>query len=457
MRNDREVAKPDAGARLERLPMSRYQYLLFAVVATAFLFDTADTAALAYMLGTIKADLGLSVAQAGVLASASLLGMFFGAGTAGVLADRFGRKPVFQFSMLLWGLGSLLCGLSTTYTGLLKARLLLGVGMGMELPVALALIAEYLPTHLRGRFTAILEGFLPVGFIGVGILVYFLMPLVGWRGVFVVLAVPALFLFVVRRMVPESPRWLEAAGRLDEAEDVMALIESKVMRAAGLLRLPEPVIGIVTLETDTRHRWLSAIGDLWHPDYRRRTLMLWIVWFLTLLGFYGLTSWLASLLQQAGYAATQSIFYTMLISCAGIPGFMAAAYALERWGRKPTAITCLLGSAIAAFVYGQCISHRADLPLLIAAGLAMQFFVFGMWSVIYAYTPELYPTRSRGTGSSMASAIGRIGSIIGPSGIALMLPLTGPSGAFAVGAGCFAVAAATIALLGPETRGVALN
>jgi putative MFS transporter len=457
MRNDSMAAKPNAGARLERLPMSRYQYTLFVVVATAFLFDTADTAALGYMLGRIKAELGLSVAQAGVLASASLLGMLFGAGSAGILADRFGRKPVFQFSMVLWGIGSLLCGLSTTYAALLGSRLVLGLGMGMELPIALALVAEYMPTHLRGRFTAVLEGFLPIGFIAVGILVYFLMPLVGWKGVFIALSVPALFLFVIRRTVPESPRWLEATGRLDEAERVMALIEGRVMRAAKLTRLPDPVVSVVTLEADTQHRWFGSIKDLWHPDYRDRTRMLWIVWFFSQIGYYGLTSWLASLLEQAGYAGAKSILYTIVMSFAGIPGFIGAAYLLERWGRKPTAALYLLGGAAAAFVYGQCISHQADLPVVIAAGLAMQFFIFGMWSVIYAYTPEHYPTRSRGTGSSMASSVGRIGSILGPAGIAFILPHTGTVGAFGLGACSFAIAAGAILWLGVETKGVPLN
>jgi putative MFS transporter len=194
---------PNVVARLERLPMSSYQRGLFAIIATAFLFDTMDTAALAYMLGTIKGELGLSVAQTGLLASSSLLGMLIGAAAAGILSDKFGRKPAFQFSMIIWGIGSLLCGMSTTYSGLLMARVFLGVGMGMELPIALALVAEFLPTQSRGRYTAILEGFLPIGFIAVGLLVYFLMPLVGWRGIFIVLAVPAVFLFVIRRLVPE--------------------------------------------------------------------------------------------------------------------------------------------------------------------------------------------------------------------------------------------------------------
>jgi putative MFS transporter len=457
MKPTQSLSAPGAAARLERLPMSRYQISIFALIATAFLFDTMDTAALAYMLGSIKAELGLSTAQAGVLASSSLFGMLIGAALAGVLSDRFGRKPVFQFSMILWGLGSLFCGLSNQYSSLLSARVLLGIGMGMELPIALALVSEFLPTRLRGRYAAVLEGFLPIGFIAVGLLVYFLMPVVGWRGVFIVLAVPAVFLLVIRRYVPESPRWLEATGRTAQAEAAMSHIEGKVMRALDRRDLPPPPAGIVTLEVHPNGGFFASIADLWHPRYRVRTLMLWVVWFFTLLGFYGLTSWLAALLQQAGYAVTKSIFYTIVMSLAGIPGFICAAWALERFGRKRAAVCFLLGSAVTAFIYGQLASHRLPIEQVIIAGLMMQFFLFGMWCVIYAYTPELYPTRSRGTGSGMASAVGRIGSIIGPFGMGIVIPIAGTNGAFGVGAVCFFIAALSIALLGVETKGVPLD
>ncbi|WP_158906937.1 MFS transporter [Burkholderia sp. L27(2015)] len=449
--------QPNVASRLERLPLSRYQHVIFLIIATAFLFDTMDTAALAYMLGTIKADLGITTAQTGLLASASLLGMLVGAAAAGILSDKYGRKPIFQFSMVLWGAGSLFCGLSNTYLSLMASRVLLGVGMGMELPIALTLVAEFLPTRLRGRYTAVLEGFLPIGFIAVGLLVYFLMPVLGWRGIFIVMAIPALFLLVIRRVVPESPRWLEATGKYGTAETTMAAIENHVMRALRIKTLAAPVEGVITIGADVEAGWLASVKDLWLPECRTRTVMLWIVWFFTLLGFYGLTSWLAALLQQAGYAVTKSILYTVVMSCAGIPGFMCAAWSLERWGRKPAAVFFLLGSAVFAFIYGQCAGHHLAVAELIVSGLLLQFFLFGMWCVIYAYTPELYPTRSRTTGSGMASAIGRIGSMIGPFGIGLILPAMGQDGAFGIGAVCFLISAISIVLLGVETKGVPLT
>ncbi|SOZ18406.1 putative transporter, Major facilitator superfamily (MFS_1) [Cupriavidus taiwanensis] len=447
--------KLEAGiaARLERLPMTGYQRSLFGIIATAWFFDSMDLGLMTFVLGSIKAEFGLSAAQAGLLASSSFLGMFLGAAIAGLLADRFGRKPVFQVSMIFWGVGSLMCGLADNVTSLMIYRVLLGFGMGMEFPIGLSMVSEIVPAKSRGKYVAILEGFWPIGFIAAGALTYLLLPVIGWRGIFIALAVPAVFVFVVRRMVPESPRWLEDVGRKSEADTVMAGIEQRVERASGR---PLPAVSATFGGTQATSR-KARFMELWSGPYARRTVMLWSVWFFALLGYYGLTTWLGALLQQAGYAVTKSVLYTVYISLAGIPGFIFSAWLLEKWGRKPTCALMLIGSAVAAYAYGQAAVHRLPVEQLIAAGLCMQFFLFGMWSVLYAYTPELYPTRSRATGSGFASSVGRIGSLAGPYLVGVLLPVAGQGGVFTLGALSFAVAAAVVLLLGVETRGKALE
>ena len=441
-------------ARLERLPMTSYQRMLFGIIATAWFFDSMDLGIMTFVLGTIKAEFGLSAAQAGMLASSSFVGMFLGAATAGMLADKFGRKPVFQMSMIFWGVGSLMCGLSSNVNELMAYRVLLGFGMGMEFPIGLAMVSEIVPASSRGRYVAILEGFWPLGFIAAGVTAYLLLPVIGWRGIFIALSVPAVFVFIVRRHVPESPRWLEDAGRLDEADRVTSGFEERVLAASGQLSLP-PV-------RSTSHKQ-PALGrgvlfsELWKGVYAKRTLMLWALWLFALLGYYGLTTWLGALLQQAGYEVTKSVLYTVLISLAGIPGFIFSAWLLEAWGRKPTCVLMLLGSALAAYFYGQAAATQAPVSQLITAGLFMQFFLFGMWSVLYAYTPELYPTRSRATGAGFASSVGRVGSLVGPYIVGVLLPVTGQAGIFTLGAASFVVAALVVILLGVETKGQSLE
>ncbi|MGY2487957.1 MFS transporter [Cupriavidus sp. CP313] len=446
-------ARANAAARLERLPFSGYHKLIFIIIAVAFFFDSVDLATMTFVLGSIKQEFGLSTATTGLVASASFFGMVLGAALAGLLADRFGRRPVFQWSMVLWGVASYLCSTAQSVEALIAWRVLLGIGMGMEFPVAQTLLSEFVPTANRGRLIALMDGFWPLGFITAGVVSYFVLPQFGWRTVFALLAIPAVFVLIVRRLVPESPRWLEHAGRHAEADAVMRDIEARVMRSAGVSTLPRPSQQLMAAPVRGR----GALREIWSGAYRRRTTMVWLLWFFALLGFYGLTSWLGALLQQAGFAVTQSVYYTVLISLGGIPGFLCAAWLVERWGRKPTCIASLLGGGTMAYLYGQSAMYGGSVTLLVGTGLAMQFFLFGMWAVLYTYTPEQYGTGARATGSGFASAIGRIGSLIGPYVVGVVLPVFGQGGVFTLGAISFAVAALAVWVLGIETRGVALE
>ena len=451
----RSAAKSAAGAaqtaaiaaRLERLPLTSYQRGLFAIIATAWFFDSMDLGALTFVLGPIKQSFGLSTSEAGLLSSMSFLGMFIGAASAGLLADRFGRTRVFQVSMIFWGLGSILCGLSPTVQTLAAARVLLGFGMGMEFPVAQSMVSEIIPARQRGRYIALLEGFWPLGFVASGLLSFAVLSLADWHWVFILQGIPAIFVLIVRRYVPESPRWLASHGDAAAAERVMSEIEQKVSQRLGGAALPAPAPEKVEM------RRSQGLATLFSAGYGRRTIMLWCLWFFALLGFYGLTTWLGALLQAKGFPVTKSVYYTIMISLAGIPGFLTAAWMIEALGRKTTLIATLLGAAMSSYFYG----GATDQTQLIVAGLCMQFCSFGMWSALYAYTPELYPTHVRATGTGFASAVGRIGSLIGPSLIGFILPTAGQSGVFALGAGAFALAALVVLVLGEETRGRTLE
>lgn len=403
----RRLTTGEVSARLERLPWTRYQRGIFLMIATAWLFDSIDLGALTFLLAPISREFGLTPTQAGLVGSATFAGMFIGAVAAGMLADRYGRLTVFKYSILVWGSASLLLAFSWDFASLASFRFLLGVGMGAEFPVAAALLSEFMPTAKRGRYVALMEGTWPVGFILSGVASFILLSTVlGWRGFFVMQALLAVVALIVRRNLPESPRWLIARGRYDEARATLEGLERNTERASGRpLPEPEPSTAFGS-PTDAEVGWRTLLS----PEYRTRTLASWAMWFCLLGGYYGLTTWLGKLLSDSGFDVVKSVGYIVLMALWGIPGFLTAAYLIERVGRK----VCLIGfaccSGAAAFVYG----NAASLPELIITGSFLQFFFFGMFSSIFAFTPELFPTRARALGMGSSTAAGRLGSIFGP-------------------------------------------
>ncbi len=445
---------PDAAAaanvanRLERLPMTGYQRRLFAIIASAWLVDQIDVALLTFLLGSIVATFGLTPLQAGLLASTTFAGQLVGNVAAGLAADRWGRRAIFQVTMLVWGLASFMAALAWSAPVLMACRFLIGVGVGGEAPVAQAMVSELVPASVRGRTIALMEGGWAVGYVLSGAISTLVLPYLGWRWVFAAVGSLSLVVLLVRRGLPESPRWLAGRGRFAEAEAGVALMEREVARRTGAA-LPPPARYAPPRPGAGR----GPLATVFSRDYARRTTMAFGLWFFALIGFFGLSSWIAVLLRAHGFGVVGSVGFVTLITTGGIPGFAAAALLLERIGRKPTTVVFLLASAAGAWAYGNAAGEAA----LFASGFVMQFFMFGMWSCLYAYTPELYPTRARSTGAGLASAAGRIGAIIGPVAVPRLVDAGGQAAAFEVGAAGFVIAALLVATLGVETRGQTLE
>ena len=435
--------------RMERLPLTNYQRTLFVIIATAWLFDSMDLAMMTFLLAPLSKAFSLSATQTGVLGSSSLAGMAVGAAVAGIAADRIGRKAVFQYSMIIWGGAALACAVSWSYESLLISRFVLGLGMGAEFPVAQAMLSEIIPAKSRGTYVALLEGFWPLGFILAGVIALLVLPYGGWRAVFLATGLPAIYVFVIRRRVPESPRWYESKGYIAEAESTIQLIEREVQKSFGK---PLPLPNESRLADESQGSRFS-LWELFTPAYRLRTTMIWILWFFALLGYYGITTWMGKLLVDHGFTITKSIEWIVLMTLWGVPGFFSAAYLIERLGRKPTVAGYVLLSAAAAYFYGRS-TTQAELVL---AGAFMQFFFFGMWSVMYAYTPEVFPTRARATGCGSASSLGRIGALIGPALVPTLISRYGVESVFTFGAASFVIAALSVLLLGFETKGKVLE
>jgi len=405
------------------------------------MFDAMDVGLISFVLAALVGEWKLHPSQVGFISSAGFLGMFVGALAAGLLADRFGRKPLFQSTLIIYSIATGLCSLAGSLGALCGLRFLVGLGLGGELPVASTLVSEFSPAKRRGLMIVLLESFWAYGWVLAALIGYLLIPSYGWRIAFLIGALPALYALILRRSIPESPRYLEEKGRPAEAEAVMRQIEGE---SAGAKQ------GITASSSAAKGRWV----ELFRKPLLRRTIMLWLIWFGIVFSYYGIFAWLPSLLR-ATYPLVTTFEYTLIITLAQIPGYFSAAFLVDRLGRKPTLALYLLLCAVGAFFF----RHAGSPAEILVWGCVISFFNLGAWGVLYTYTPELYPTRIRSSGAGSATAFGRIGGIVGPYIVGLLLPSwgAGVGTIFLMFAAIFLVVSAIVMIMGEETKGSSLE
>jgi putative MFS transporter len=430
-------------ARLDRVPLNSFHWRLLITSGLGWMFDAMDVLLIGFLVAPITKEFALAPAQVGLVASAGFVGMFLGAAISGRLADRYGRRLIFQATLVLFSVGAVLSALAPTFETLLAARVIAGLGLGGELPVVATLVSEFSPRAQRGRMIVLLESFWAYGTLAAGLVALFVLPQFGWRGAFVVAALPALYVAYLRSALPESPRYLAERGRTAEADAIVRRVE----RASGgaLLTLGAAVAPPRSGRT--------SIAQLWSPGYARRTAMLWILWFGITFTYYGIFLYVPSLLAARGLSEVRSNEFFFLSTIAQIPGYFSAAWLVERWGRKPTLVTYLLGTAAAAFLFGNA---GTGTDAFIYAAL-LSFFNLGAWAIVYTYSPELYPTAIRATGAGIAAAVGRVGGIIGPFLTPVLVPTLGQSGVFALFMVLLVITALNVWLLAEETKGRSLE
>src|SRR5438132_7958453 len=216
-------------ARLDRVPLNSFHWRLLILSGLGWMFDAMDVLMLSFLLAPIRSAFKLEPAGVGLIASATFVGMFIGAAAAGRLADRYGRRGVFTTTLVVFSIGSALSALAPTFETLLAARLIAGLGLGGELPVAATLVSELSPRSQRGRMIVLLESFWAWGTILAGVVAITILPAYGWPWAFAIGALPALYVAYLRRALPESPRYLAERGRTPEADAVVRRVE----RAGG--------------------------------------------------------------------------------------------------------------------------------------------------------------------------------------------------------------------------------
>ncbi len=343
---------------------------LMGVAGFGWAFDAMDVGLLSFIMVALAKEWGLTSYQMGWLGSINLVGMALGATIGGILADRVGRKPIFLYTLLLFGIATAGSALASSFVVMFIFRFLIGLGIGAELPVASTLVNEHAPKHMRGRAVVILESFWAVGWLLAALLAYFVIPnfTYGWRLALIIGGVPAIYAALVRKGVTESPVYLEIQKRKGQKE-----------------------------QSKTRKTNLFT-------HYKKETITLWTVWFVVAFSYYGMFLWLPSVLVGKGFTMIKSFEYVFIMTVAQLPGYFLSAYLVEKWGRKPVLITFLLGTALSAWLFGASDQQTQ----LLLWGSFLSFFNLGAWG-------HYMPTRLRTTQQKFAEQVQALQPDLGES------------------------------------------
>jgi len=440
------VATPeDIIARIERLPLSSWQIKTRIVVGTATFFDAFDALSIAYVLPAIGPLWKLSLADVTWLISAGYVGQLIGAMIGGALAERLGRRPVVTASVLWFGVFSLACGSAWSYQSLLVLRLLQGLGLGAEVPVAATYISELAKAHGRGRFVLLFELVFPVGLVAAAVFGKWIVPNLGWQYLFYVGGVPALFALVMMRNLPESPRWLAARGRSGEAGEAIAFIETAVVAATGKpLAAPRAVPATLAIRP-------ASWSDLFGRDYLSRTLVIWVCWFAAYFANYGLATWLPTVYQNIfKLPIEQALTYGLVAPSAGLASSLACALLIDRIGRRIW-FAGAFGLGAVALLALWWIGPTTPERVLVLSSLSYMC-ISTLSLALYLYTAELYPTRVRALGTSTGTAWLRMASIIGPWVVGTTIATGGLGDVFLVFGLVVLAACIVVALFATETK-----
>ena len=440
----------DAGRRLDRLPFGRPHLKVLTGSGIGWALDAMDVGLISFIIAALAQQWDLAPGETAWIASIGFIGMAIGASIGGLLADRIGRRQVFALTLLVYGLATGASALVSGIAALLVLRFLVGLGLGAELPVASTYVSEFAPARIRGRVIVILEAFWALGWTAAALIGYLVIPLSddGWRWAFALGAIPAAYALIVRWGLPESARWLERRGRHQEADEIVATFEAASTRPP-VHRRPAPSVSPAPQATTPPK---ASVRALWQPDLRVRTSALWLGWFCVNFAYYGAFIWIPTLLVAQGFDLVRSFEYTLWITLAQLPGYAVAAWLIEVWGRRATLSVFLIGSAVAALLFGTASTEA----MILLTGMALSFFNLGAWGALYAVTPEMYPTSLRATGAGWAAGAGRIASIVAPLSVPLLLGIGGAPVLFTVFGAVFAVAAVgTWGLV--DRRGVSLD
>jgi len=429
----------NAGARLDRLPLSRFHRRIMWLIGIGMFFDGFDIYIASTVLGaTLKSGFS-TLPQNALFVSMTFLGMMIGSFGTGFLGDRFGRRFTYQANLALFGLASLAAAFAPSMGFLVACRFFMGVGLGAENVVGYSTLAEFVPPSARGRQQGLMATYVVTGLPASALLGLLLVPAFGWRVMFALGGLGALVVWYARKSLPESPRWLEANGHAAEAEALMTRIEAEVSAEHG--RLPAPAAPPThAVSRDFR----SLLTRRMLPRLFVGSVVLVVI--NTLL--YGFVTWLPTFFVNEGMTIAKSFAFALAMSIGAPVGAGLGALTADRFGRKPM----IIGASVIAAVFGAIYPFVRDPMLLPVVGLLLVIPIYVLVALLFGmYVPELFPTEVRLRGSGICNTFGRGATIGTPFLVVALYGQYGVGGVLALMIALLTLQVLVVAVLGIES------
>jgi putative MFS transporter len=430
----------NAAARLDRLPIGPFHRRTLRLIGLGMFFDSFDNSMMASVLAALVASGMSTMALNATFISATFIGLTIGAATAGLLGDRLGRRFAYQFNLLIFGSTCLLASLAPSMDWLIAIRCVMGIGLGAEFVVGYGMISEFVPPARRGRYTALLNLISSSGTFAASLTGFAVIPWLGWRAMFVIGGVGALWVWWLRRGLPESPRWLEAVGRNDEAENVLQRIEHE---AAPGIALPAAVIA------QPRPPSRVPTSVLFSRPVVRRTMLAMAVNITCLVGAYSFNAWIPSFFVKQGFSVTRSLGFAAAMAAGTLAGPTMAVLLADRIGRRRGIMLAGLACALIGSVYPFLIT---PVPIMLCGFLLVSSMSLFLALGLGGYTPELFSTEYRFCGSGIAQMAGRAALIATPYAVVPLFDNYGIAGVVGTIASMYLALVVLIAFAGIETN-----
>jgi putative MFS transporter len=394
----------NAGARLDRLPVSPFHYRIFWLVGAGMFFDGYDLYVAGGVLAATVQTKFSTVPQNLQFLSLTFVGMTIGSLITGFLGDKFGRRFTYQVNLLIFGLASFAAAFAQDMNQLIVCRFVQGLGLGAEIVVGYSTLTEFVPPRTRGRWLAFMAFLTVCGFPVTSILSYLIIPTWGWRPMFVIAGIGSLIVWYLRKNLPESPRWLEAQARDAEAEALMTAIEQEVAAKAG----PLPPVAVPAAVPQ-----VALVALVRRPLLERMVVGCWVLITINTL-IFGFVIFLPQFFLRQGLTITNSLGYTVVLAGGSLVGCALGAYLADFVGRRWSIIGASIATIVLGWIYAR-FDASADVTQVLSVGFLLIIAIYVQTAILFGvYTPELFPTEIRLRANGICNTFGRAATVVSP-------------------------------------------